>query len=1020
MPQSLHRRRFIKSLSITSLGFLPAGNLIAGLINPKQSYLAENYTLVDYACRVLQYQSLLYLEFYFCNVRYNSTTRELTPLCLADNVQLRSYMIVRLPQQHIAEEFFTETEIRTQSPVYAHTVISGYSFLAFEIDFEKARDCKLPIDTATLMNWNARYFRLAVRDDPQKSLFDIQEKSGNGKVVNQYPLGYKNKGFDRNAFPKYYPRRYDETAQAIPNKSQDPCVDTRFLISDADPTTAIEAPYRLILSPRLPDKDAYRFNWIFSYPSRPKSEKEPNTTEAELWTATLRVRRRKTGKQATRLSKDEINKSFINEGDNQMELMLIGSPDDNLPLSQRKASVSPPDRKEYEEPEKCGFKKLPCSQDRNELVFLFLSRGIPARAPSLSFSPLGISTKIAFRNSSFERNKVPLFEWNQEISYGRDQKVTVSRIVVDATFGLKMLHIQTTNRETYQSQSVLIYREFIMPLESEKDFSLYENNANINEYKDGNWKFNTPFKKAGFTDMKAVQIIPIAELKDDLKVMAPTGFPAGSPDPFCDCTREKDGQMVVGFWPVTLDGKIVEWPMFFEDWHKEEKEEAPENEEVVLTADQKPRGTPFTKKIFILTSELSQSPGFAFNHVKNNAAQSFKDVYAELFPDIKPADIGGSFITFRNVLNERISALRNTRQTWQAIFEKSEDFELEKTEQFRNFLELTIAEIENDLRNRASKIRDQVIEEWNVFKRRALDAENTIINLISRVQLTMEKDVAMLTNGTGRNIFIDIQNKLELFKQEVLRDIETDYLRVLGRLLLYRDRIVAILEPLLQKTADFDLEELFRDHTSAVKDKISVYQFYLRKLKELDAAVDSFGFDHAYRLFLAKLPGKYVNAVKALIDGKMQNLKHCINELQHVEERVRGKIELFKKRVGFAVNHVEDELKELKKKLIAELGEGKWEAEYERLRKLYHDEVNRSVSALQTEYIIFKNNFRHFEAEFGDVKTRVFNFFDDYSCIQRLVCYSFKLISSLLFKSLCTGPQCTGLLPFLFRFFSVR
>ena len=46
-------------------------------------------------------------------------------------------MVVRLPQQHISEEFKTIDEMQHLggARVFAKTTISGYSFLVFEISF---------------------------------------------------------------------------------------------------------------------------------------------------------------------------------------------------------------------------------------------------------------------------------------------------------------------------------------------------------------------------------------------------------------------------------------------------------------------------------------------------------------------------------------------------------------------------------------------------------------------------------------------------------------------------------------------------------------------------------------------------------------------------------------------------------------------------------------------------------------------------------------------------------------------
>jgi hypothetical protein len=101
-------------------------------------------------------------------------------------------MIVRLPQQHIAEQSFDEDKYAGAT---AQVRIAGYSYLVFRILFPKdpiiswntktesrlftkedGRYTDIHLTTDSLLEWgNERKFRLVVRQDMVESIFELKE-----------------------------------------------------------------------------------------------------------------------------------------------------------------------------------------------------------------------------------------------------------------------------------------------------------------------------------------------------------------------------------------------------------------------------------------------------------------------------------------------------------------------------------------------------------------------------------------------------------------------------------------------------------------------------------------------------------------------------------------------------------------------------------------------------------------------------------------------------------------------------
>ncbi|WP_417367250.1 hypothetical protein [Flavobacterium beibuense] len=523
------RRTFVKTSALAAISVSPAVNALSQVFGVTTQHTK---LLVDCGFRLTNWKNLLNLEFYFVNVDYKDNNLFRKRKLLSRYSQQESYMIVRLPQQHIAEQSYSVPvgQVAPENDWRATTMISGYSYLVFRIMFDIDEDKKkIPLTPSALMDWNnRRNFKLVVRQNLTESLFEIQINTDDN-FENSFPFGYEKQRDGT------YKHSYD-----------------RFPKAYGDPITALEFPWRLILSPKLPDQDRFMWHWEFSKePTETISKvttEAKRKTEAELWTASLtitenpeynkRLELRK--KYQAKYENENSKKHEVEEIINKIELIIIGCADTTLSSEAKKkldAIFETSDTyilktnsgqtitkaqylaKSAEEQEKyyCKYKILPKVKDREDLLELYIKYKLVARANKITFSPIGVSTFLELKNTKIKEtsesnSKNNLFSWKQLISFGRDEEVEIIRLFVDKEFGHKWLHIYTTKRRTKKGLSYLDYREYIMPLEIEKDYTAHINESQLDinsmqEYSTS--KFNTPFKKIQLLETKPKRIFPL-------------------------------------------------------------------------------------------------------------------------------------------------------------------------------------------------------------------------------------------------------------------------------------------------------------------------------------------------------------------------------------------------------------------------------------------------------------------------------------------------------------------------------
>lgn len=460
-----NRRSFLKNSMLTVIAVTPAIQKLSKIV-----LLADlpDTKLIKYAFRLTNWKNLLNVDFYFIGAKLASGKMVVTR-------NERAYMIVRLPQQHIAEQAIdmaaavngceftepTDEKIGELIKEPAITRISGYSYLAFEIEVPiNNQRLELSITEKELMAWDADYFKLVGEDHSGGSKESILKQ-------NSYPFNYKNNGGDF---------AYD--FDGVPKKNE-------------VPITAIEAPWRLILSPQLARKNQDVFSWHFS--AQPLITNQQ--IESELWSATLSTTVRPGVKETGGNSDDPLKKHF--EG---IELAIIGSPDYGATgtMADQIFKVSSPTKKIT------SRTILPQVKDRQDLVELYIKYGLIARSKEITFTSLGINVYLEFSNDHISdiENKISLVSWKQLISFGRDEEVEVVRLLLDKEAGHKFLHVKTTKSRTKSGVTYLDYREYIMPFDLEIDYRGHIAENGVSQYE-------SPFSKLKLRETAPKRICPL-------------------------------------------------------------------------------------------------------------------------------------------------------------------------------------------------------------------------------------------------------------------------------------------------------------------------------------------------------------------------------------------------------------------------------------------------------------------------------------------------------------------------------
>jgi len=285
--------------------------------------------------------------------------------------------------------------------------------------------------------------------------------------------------------------------------------------------TAIEAPYRLFMSP------SKMGGWAHS----PKPVALNN--RLELWHTRLGVRRQ-----------DRQGRWRIDEDDDWYRtLRAIWSPDYNEPNSN-----GPPRYPNPADPSRVPFRMLPEAQHRHQLVQLMANGKLAnwqnryARAERFMLSSLGVWMKTQYAYDPAP-NPLTVIEWTQHTNMGRDQFVRVIEQGFLFPFGHRTVLIQISERKIERPiaggpmVALLRYREFIVVKEPIKTYP-----GPGQEQLSFSKGRNFPFRNLRITTL----ITPNLDPKENSKIGS---VPASS----------------IAFWPK-VSGQDFQFHLIGEDW----------------------------------------------------------------------------------------------------------------------------------------------------------------------------------------------------------------------------------------------------------------------------------------------------------------------------------------------------------------------------------------------------------------------------------------------------------------------
>lgn len=923
--KQLSRKNFIKLTALTGVALWPGVKAISQIAGLAGSALDLQ------AFRMTDNENLLNLDFYFIGVEpIDPIKKEIRKKGNND-----SFMIVRLPQQHVAESYYLRPPENCDIPsppfnpctkdeeYQFQSRIAGYSYLVFQIYFEldaKKKNVEswtkpYSLNKKNLFNWNAPYLHLVVRED-RAMTEPLFRKIANAQPLNWYPLGYQKKqgvyNFDTGSFPRYH-----EQPEKISK-------------NNPFPITAIEAPYRLILSPELPDH-GYKFKWSFSKNNRVGQGNE-------LWMATLEAIKRPLDKKQQEELKQEKAKEVSQKGKPKyedatnkkaatkepteevekllpMELTMIGSPDHES----EEAASTPAD----------AFDKdsLPTNNDRHQLVELYFlnQQLLKSKARKLAFTPLGICGSIEFKNVLLEKinrydKSLDLFEWKQSMSFGRDQEVQVVnlvKIMVGCHTGT-MLHVRTTKRRTEAGRAFLDYMEFLVPLEESKNMLLF-NQEDSSAYTSEVYKSNHIYKSVRFATMAPKQILPLRQCHEAEKVLCNENEPGltermvrkrkdGEPD---DIDRGENDKNILGFWAKSAKDQCVgegllEWDFIGTDWEGKESHQ--------------------TSNLYLITSAMNAS---------------FKtDTKNFSLPDLVP------LAKFRKNLEEEAATVEALEKTfednirdiginaaeWHQVYKQSEQYLLEKADWFRALLEKKYKEV------------DALLEA--VFKRNEkwMGAKDEMEEKLRAFKVDLYKKIQ-----EGKDELNELIRKLKVKAADLVKEGDETVKKV-GESIFYMGTLPG-------KHLDVLLQGLAAPHKNHI-------------IKEYEAVrVKMASFDDTIGQYLNTIPAKY--KVREIFEEKFGDVKKIFCFLENVEGTARSRIKAYNNKISIAVHKVENGAEELKKKVQETLKDA-----CEPVNKVideYYHKANREISTIKTEYYMLRSSIRSATL---DAKNKAMDFFD--------------------------------------------
>ncbi|CAN5753971.1 hypothetical protein BH10BAC3_BH10BAC3_12070 [soil metagenome] len=929
---TLSRRNFTK-ISLTAIAVAGVAAFLKKVTPPLGTWCTEFpiNKLVHSAFRMTDHHSLLNLEFYFINCSYKEGGE-----IWAKYGPYENYMVVRLPQQHIAEQSFDDDN---GVPYEAFTYISNYSYLVFRILFpensfwENGKYTSIKVTKEELLDWKREdKFRLVVRQDLTESLFELCKPEYYNTPPNDIGLIDSLKKINppiaiadstelgkrlQNHLENRYP--FQQKQKSTSHDSLKINIDTSIYDINripkvyGDPVTAIELPWRLIISPKLPDSSRFKFKWEF-----PETNLKDNGKYL-LWTVTLSITERsdkeyinKKKAEAQKNEKDhqQASTGSLNDVINELELMILGSPD-------YKAS-----NKQYDS-------ILPTGAHRNDLVALYIKLKVLARTEKLTLSAIGATVKIHLKNEKIEealKQGIGVIEWNQIISLGRDEKVEVSTLFLEAEFGHKMAYIQIAERQLKEGVYVLIKTPYIMPLDISRDYTNHITQTTDVKNKEGIpqmiSRFNAPFKKITFLETKPKQL---------------------------------SGR----FSQTELTQTQTSFQFEAIDWHDN-----------IITFSKKINALPFGA---VVVKDWLGKP--ENNEIKNIIEPVGDSMYSSNQKITPLADTSSIPLISNSILNDSFEHRDLT-----SLFVRQIDDSLKALRKHDStIVSLTYAiQASNVSSSNSSNPSDDIDQLKSYF-----DDFFQFIKVRSQQLIQSSKvGFAKILEDISLNSFkIYLINKYLIANQDIFQNIPKQ-LEVVYKKLVLDFNVKKISDPAQAKDVFENVKTLFQDIGNK-REIINVFQsnlndsFFaiLRKIEKheiVENDKNNLFFSYYYELStdfpeiskqIRILTGVFVNAETnlSLIVEQVKQKLSVIYQIEKIAENIPGLILLQKQKIGYAVKEKYDATRQ---KLINNLTEET-------------KQVKKSLSELESEYIIFKGGLKQ-------ASNSAFDFFNEYAIIPQV------------------------------------
>jgi len=368
----------------------------------------EKYTKnFDFICDYLREGDLLSLRLYFVNFEVKGSLKR-KKRDTGKKEKNESYILIRIPQQHIAETFLNTSELQATDTTEA--LISGYSYLTFKL---KDGINEVSFKNEGVLNWD------------QLDLITLSDLKNTKNLNINTVEGYPTNVLGANESKAFF---FDAGPVKLP-------------------VTLFEVPYRLFLSPisRMTPRSQrgdYHLGYVFKNNNSLVQLFYKQEGDAKYWMTLPWENELQYAVQSPNgITKDSPNFKAIAyaPSNDKRDKRLI--------------------------PEEWHRKDI---IEHSLLDFDSESRDI--KSSQFKFSALGATTFLHYKNL-YPKFKRSFVEWKQDIKNGRDNFVELVQIGVDIRSGKKVLVSEIGERVIHNGKSLWIKRYHLKFLEKDKTYT---------------------------------------------------------------------------------------------------------------------------------------------------------------------------------------------------------------------------------------------------------------------------------------------------------------------------------------------------------------------------------------------------------------------------------------------------------------------------------------------------------------------------------------------------------------------